>query len=123
MKTRAEYLEFLGSEFWVRLSLACRGMAGFKCYRCGKRCKRHKCHAHHIRYPDDWYQTTLDDLVCLCTKCHEFEHSKHRKIRGKPRKLNREPQPVVIRMFGGNSKGMTWCRPKHHWVNRGSSSN
>lgn len=185
MKTREDYAKFLESDFWIKLSLACRARAKFICYRCGKRAGKKHCQAHHVRYPDDWYQTTLDDLICLCRKCHEREHhvreprpepmhepeyvppppdvpenivklqelyalrnarkitrrefvEQRRSLGGGPndrrllrqwrvkkpkhKKHHRPPKPRAPQ-FGNSMKGMIWCRPYRHWVNRGTSSN
>lgn len=64
------YAIFLGSDWWIGLSRAKRRMV--------KRCE--KCEAtrnlqsHHIRYPDNWFDTRMDDLMVLCRLCHEKEH-------------------------------------------------
>lgn len=68
-----DYALFLRSKFWKQLSLKCRSEAGFACQMCGAR--RAGCNAHHIRYPDDWYRTTLQDLICLCPRCHKRAHN------------------------------------------------
>lgn len=100
MKTREDYAKFLESDFWIKLSLACRARAKFICYRCGKRAGKKHCQAHHVRYPDDWYQTTLDDLICLCRKCHEKQHGIV-KARPEPADIQvKEPEPQLPEILG-----------------------
>ncbi len=70
MTRKQAYREFLKSWFWKELSWTVREKAG----RC-KRCKRKEnLQAHHIRYPENWYDTTEADLVVLCRSCHAKEH-------------------------------------------------
>lgn len=70
MTGKQAYREFLKSRFWLELSAKKRAMVG--------RCERCKCRSflqsHHVRYPENWYDTTLEDLEVLCRKCHRKEH-------------------------------------------------
>ncbi len=67
------YALFLESDFWKELSLECRQAAGFKCQRCGMQ-GRSRTQAHHRRYPEHWFDTRVEDLECVCRKCHLQEH-------------------------------------------------
>lgn len=71
-KTKEAYQEFLETDFWKEISEKCKERDGNKCTRCPS---RSRLEAHHVRYPEDWYETTLDDLVTLCRECHEKEHA------------------------------------------------
>lgn len=65
------YALFIESDWWRELSYRKRSSCGFICNRCHK--KDH-CQAHHTHYPENWFDTTLDDLECICRECHEREH-------------------------------------------------
>jgi len=64
------YGMFLESVWWQRLSWKKRQQVG-KCERCGS---RRRLQAHHRIYRENWFDTTLEDLECVCRKCHEKEH-------------------------------------------------
>jgi len=64
----ARYAEFLQTPFWRALALACKRRDGWRCRACGVRTRRLE--AHHVRYPVDWFDTTLGDLRSLCFACH-----------------------------------------------------
>lgn len=70
MSAKKAYREFLKSDFWIKLSAEKRsGVTA--CENCGM---RRRLQAHHIRYPSDWFKTTLADLRVLCRGCHENQH-------------------------------------------------
>lgn len=64
------YRLFLMSEFWIGLSSRKRNQAK-KCERCGS---RKKLQSHHKFYRDNWFDTVIEDLECLCRKCHRKHH-------------------------------------------------
>jgi hypothetical protein len=68
--SQAAYREFLNSDFWKGISTQCKERDG-NCVRCGS---VKWLQAHHVQYPDDWYQTKLEDLETLCRECHRVEH-------------------------------------------------
>lgn len=79
------YALFLESEWWVQLSRRKRAAVG-KCERCPS---RRRLQSHHLHYPDNWFDTTMEDLEVLCRSCHEKEHGigvKHPK----PRKVKKK---------------------------------
>jgi hypothetical protein len=69
-KRQKAYREFLQSDFWKELS----AQAKARDKRCMKCKSKVRLQAHHVRYPEDWFKTTLDDLETLCRKCHAKEH-------------------------------------------------
>ncbi len=68
---KAEYQQFLKSPFWRTLRAECIERDGGKCRYCGR---DWMLQAHHLMYPRDWYDTTLDMLLTLCRPCHKKEH-------------------------------------------------
>lgn len=70
-RAKALYREFLESDFWLELSA--RRREGVKrCQDCKKKATCLQC--HHVRYPSNWYKTTLEDLVVICRRCHRIRH-------------------------------------------------
>lgn len=70
MNSKQAYRKFLQSDFWKTLSAEKRRLFP-KCKECGsKKCLQ----SHHMRYPSNWFDTTLDDLIVLCRFCHAKEH-------------------------------------------------
>lgn len=77
--TKELYRMFLDSDFWRDLSSRKRELVG-RCEACGE---TRRLQAHHKRYPNNWFDTTLDDLTVLCRFCHERKHGKHIKPESK----------------------------------------
>ena len=67
---KREYREFLKSDFWKKLSSEKRRLVG-RCEQCRS---TNGLQSHHVRYPDNWHDSTLEDLKVLCRKCHAKEH-------------------------------------------------
>lgn len=42
-----------------------------KCEECGS---RKRLSSHHVRYPENWFDTTFADLMVLCWPCHLKKH-------------------------------------------------
>ncbi len=71
MTAKERYREFLKSAFWQGISFECRYNANFICEKCHK---GGPVHAHHKFYRPNWYDTNIEDLICLCEDCHNIEH-------------------------------------------------
>jgi len=63
---------FLKSEKWSNVRLACLARDKGCCMGCGKFDLSND--AHHIEYPENWYDTKLHQLRTLCRECHERVH-------------------------------------------------
>ena len=64
------YRKFLASDFWKELSTA-KKCLNPTCECCGS---KHRLQAHHVFYPKDWNDTTLQMLQTLCNSCHKEAH-------------------------------------------------
>lgn len=64
------YRAFLKTAFWLKLAAEKKQLIG-KCEKCEE---TKNLHAHHVRYPKDWNDTTLEDLQVLCKFHHDMEH-------------------------------------------------
>jgi hypothetical protein len=104
------YALFLQSDFWVGLSRQKRRSAGYKCERCGS--KKHT-QAHHRFYRDNWFDTLLEDLECLCRKCHRKHHGittapvteSYQDIQPDPPAIHFRPGPALKKKNKRKSKG------------------
>lgn len=68
---KAAYQAFLLTPFWRELSLRKKMSVNFRCERCRR---RQNLNSHHKFYRPDWFETKIEDLICLCRHCHEVEH-------------------------------------------------
>lgn len=101
LSRKDRYKLFLESDWWIDFSLKFRTSKNWTCEDCGE--KTRDCHSHHIFYPDDWYQTKVEHLRCLCAECHRLAHGKgriqaraHRPKRKKAKKERTKLDPKVL---------------------------
>lgn len=80
---KREYQIFLASTYWKNVRNSRLELDEFRCKYCGS---SKQLQAHHVLYPQDWYQTTTDHLITLCRTCHEKQHG----INGKSKKEKRK---------------------------------
>lgn len=96
MSTR--YNEYLKTDYWKRVAEAVKKRADYKCQLCNS---QHDLCAHHRDYSHRGNELNyLNDLVCLCRRCHEIFHGRVK-----------EPEPVTQKQpkrsgdpFAGMSK-------------------
>lgn len=69
-KGQKAYREFLKTDFWKSLASEKKRKVG-KCEECGS---VEGLQAHHVTYPKDWFDSTLEHLKVLCRKHHMNEH-------------------------------------------------
>ena len=68
-----EYKKYLQTDYWKSVSDAVRDRAGRKCQTCNG---TETLQAHHRSYEHLGSEMEhLDDLICLCQKCHRIFHS------------------------------------------------
>ena len=65
------YNDYLKSDNWKQISSKRKEIDGYKCCCCGSDVKLA---AHHISYPQNWFETKTDDLRTLCSDCHLIVH-------------------------------------------------
>ena len=70
-------------EDWAQQKELCKRRAGYRCEQCGwtPRRKRERAllHAHHRLSRRRGGSNALNNLVCLCVKCHAIHHPHMRK--------------------------------------------
>lgn len=65
------YHDYLESESWRKIRAARLNLDNYKCVKCSE---TKRLQVHHIVYRN-WNKTRLSDVMTLCPKCHELEHS------------------------------------------------
>lgn len=69
-----KYHDYLQTDYWKEVSLAVKKRAGWRCQVCNS---PHDLDAHHRTYDHRGRELDhLDDLVCLCRRCHAVFHGK-----------------------------------------------
>ena len=69
-----DYADFLKTPYWKAIALYVKESAGKKCSMCGA---TKTLEVHHLTYDNHGDELHhLDDLTCICRKCHENLHSK-----------------------------------------------
>lgn len=79
------YQEYLNSNLWMEKAHYLKEQCNFRCQKCGKRQGQWieeegekpyfvKIIVHHLNY-NNVGNEEADDLIVLCSKCHEEEHN------------------------------------------------
>ena len=67
------YKEYLKTEWWKHLRKMALERDKYQCQLCGS---AKNIQVHHISYENLGCEEEIDDLVCLCSKCHSAVHTK-----------------------------------------------
>lgn len=71
-KSQKRYYDYLKSPEWISVSTLVKKRAGYKCQVCNS---PHDLQAHHRTYENRGNEINhLDDLICLCRRCHNIFH-------------------------------------------------
>jgi hypothetical protein len=74
LKMSQKYNDYLKTDYWKAVADAVKKRAGYKCQLCNS---PHDIEAHHRSYAHLGRELDfLDDLTCLCRKCHGRFHEK-----------------------------------------------
>lgn len=74
----AKYSDYLKSAYWQAVSKVVKAKARYRCQVCDS---PHDLNAHHRTYAHRGSELDhLDDLVCLCRRCHETFHGKDKVV-------------------------------------------
>lgn len=96
MDYQSSYQDYLQTPYWKEVSRAVKKRFGWRCGVCNSPldlCAHHRTYEHRGKELDH-----LDDLICLCKKCHRIFHAVEREESQKfKRKLARpKPEPVEV---------------------------
>jgi len=64
------YQDYLKSNEWKNLRMQALTKRGFTCEFCGEDARI----VHHVRYPKDFSDDSLKNLVVVCKRCHDLCH-------------------------------------------------
>lgn len=70
MNAKEDYQNYLAGKHWQEISKKVKQRAGYRCQVCDSPLDLQ---AHHRRY-DNRGRESLDDLICLCRRCHGVFH-------------------------------------------------
>lgn len=71
---KMDYQDFLKTPYWKAIALYVKEKSGKKCSICGGDKKLHIHHKSYDNHGDELHH--LDDLICVCQKCHKRLHEK-----------------------------------------------
>ena len=87
MHKQLAYKNYLNSVTWRHIRQEAVKFYNGKCVKCGDI----GVDVHHIFYPEQWGQETVQDLQLLCRDCHKFAHITDRK------QNNTQQKPIVYK--------------------------
>lgn len=82
MQRSKEYEEYIKSEAWGIKCEERKIIAKRRCEMCGKKEEDTKAlQIHHITYKNLGNEDVLNDLICLCGRCHILIHKYYNRTR------------------------------------------
>ena len=90
MNSKDRYENYLKTDYWKAVSVEVKKRAGYRCQVCNSQMDlvaHHRCYDHRGKELEH-----LDDLICLCVRCHSLFHGKvqapvdEERARKKPKK-------------------------------------
>lgn len=73
-----KYHDYLQTDYWKEVTKSVKSRAGWKCQLCNS---PHDLNAHHRTYENRGNELNhLEDLICLCRRCHAMFHGKDEPI-------------------------------------------
>lgn len=103
MSSKDRYAEYLKTDYWKEVTSAVKKRAGWKCQVCNS---PHDLQAHHRTYDNRGNELDhLDDLICMCRRCHGVFHGQIEPERPKSKKKagNGRPNVSVLDQMPPNS--------------------
>lgn len=80
-----KYDDYLKTDYWQQVSRKVKERGGYRCQICNS---PHDLQAHHRTYEHRGNELNhLDDLICLCRRCHAIFHGKVEKPKVNPIKI------------------------------------
>jgi hypothetical protein len=119
---QSRYAEYLTSDYWKAVSEAVRAKAGYRCQICNS---PHDLQAHHRSYAHRGRELDhLDDLTCLCRRCHEIFHGKRaapiqQPVAQQPKPAPAAPvpsKPVMVLITEANHRRLQCHKEPWHWM-------
>jgi len=111
-KSFIEYGPFINSNKWKTIRKRMFKLRGKKCETCGS---RSKIHVHHLTYERFGGDELDEDLLIVCSTCHEELHpskpnSKNKRKRGPKNDLKKRIKATKrFLLFGGHGRSSNKC--------------
>lgn len=86
------YKEYLQSDWWKKTRSECILRAGNKCECCGK---PFDLQAHHLTYEHIGFERDYE-LMCLCSKCHEWIEARKQEAKQWGRTYDAQAQKIML---------------------------
>jgi len=112
MKTpKDRYAEYLKTDYWHAVTLAVKAKAGYRCQVCNS---PHDLQAHHRTYEHRGSELDhLDDMTCLCRRCHSIFHGATQTSDIPAPKV----EPMVL-ITEENHRRLRCTKEPWHWMTR-----
>lgn len=113
-ESKTKYAEYLLSDYWKQVTSAVKAKAGYRCQVCNS---PHDLQAHHRSYANRGREMDhLDDLTCLCRRCHAVFHWIEQPVAKKPTAAEASEEQVLI--TEENCRRLRAAKPMWHWMNK-----
>jgi hypothetical protein len=116
MSTEAQlrYQGYLQSDYWQKVSEAVKAKAGYRCQVCNS---PHDLQAHHRSYANRGKELEhIEDLTCLCRRCHESFHGAKPPGMHKAQLLAEPPKPEMVLITAQNCKRLKCSKEQWWWM-------
>ena len=115
----AEYNDYLQTDYWKAVAVEVKKRAGYRCQVCNSQldlCAHHRTYDHRGKELEH-----LDDLICLCRRCHETFHGKQQAQElpryagiAKSKEIRGDVEMVLI--TEQNRKRLRCKKVQWHWM-------
>lgn len=95
-----KYDDYLKTDYWKAVTAAVKKRAGWKCQICNS---QHDLQTHHRTYENRGHEMEhLDDLICMCRRCHGIFHGTIPQPVMESRKERRQKARAAVSREGVN---------------------
>lgn len=106
--SQQRYAEHLASDYWQQVSAAVKDRAGHRCQVCNS---PHDLQAHHRTYTNRGREMEhLNDLICLCRRCHGVFHGRLRES------THRATDGILVMIDEFNCGRLKQTKEVWHWL-------
>lgn len=112
-ESQLRYAAYLSSDYWKEVSESVKQRAGYRCQVCNS---PHDLQAHHRSYAHRGREKEhLDDLTCLCRRCHDIFHGKNQMAEAPPKPAPAK-QVELVSITEHNYKRLRCNKAPYHWM-------
>lgn len=108
------YSDYLQTDYWKAVSDAVKKKADYRCQVCNS---PHDLQAHHRSYAHRGHELDhLDDVTCLCRRCHGIFHGTFQAPQQAPARVQVEAPPEMVLITPDNCKRIRPTKECWHWM-------